>query len=199
MFKQLFLKIKPVFVICGVVCYCVLGLWIAHPATAQDTSRIDQSRIQNKFQQIDSNEDGAISLDEMGEHETQRGKTVGNRFKQTDTDADGFISMDEFAQHEIEKGQGNQRPPGETNNEEQQPPEQNENLSNITNQRIIQGQNKYSIEQAISDRAQLNTIAFNGLGLSIAEQIAKMHKGKLIVKSNVDKGSTFTVFLPRAL
>lgn len=37
-----------------------------------------------------------------------------------------------------------------------------------------------------------------GLGLSLAKQIAETHKGSLTVKSELGKGSTFTVTLPRA-
>ena len=35
-----------------------------------------------------------------------------------------------------------------------------------------------------------------GLGLSISQRIIEAHKGKLSVRSDVGKGSTFTVFLP---
>jgi len=37
-----------------------------------------------------------------------------------------------------------------------------------------------------------------GLGLSIVQSIIKKHKGKLLIFSNVNKGSTFTVVLPKA-
>lgn len=35
-----------------------------------------------------------------------------------------------------------------------------------------------------------------GLGLSIAQKITKLHRGKISVKSEVDHGTTFTVYLP---
>jgi signal transduction histidine kinase len=37
-----------------------------------------------------------------------------------------------------------------------------------------------------------------GLGLAIAKKIIEEHKGRITVKSSVDKGSLFTVFLPMA-
>lgn len=36
-----------------------------------------------------------------------------------------------------------------------------------------------------------------GLGLSIAQKIIKLHKGKVSVKSEVDSGTTFIIYLPR--
>lgn len=37
-----------------------------------------------------------------------------------------------------------------------------------------------------------------GLGLSIAQRIVKLHKGEIFVKSEIEKGSTFTVSLDKA-
>jgi adenylate cyclase len=35
-----------------------------------------------------------------------------------------------------------------------------------------------------------------GLGLAIADEIARLHGGRVTVQSQVDVGSTFTVWLP---
>ncbi len=53
MANHLLYKIKYIFIIWVVAFYCTSGLWIKNPALAQDISRVDQSRVQNKFQQID--------------------------------------------------------------------------------------------------------------------------------------------------
>jgi signal transduction histidine kinase len=37
-----------------------------------------------------------------------------------------------------------------------------------------------------------------GLGLAIAKEIAELHGGWITVESQVDEGSTFTVWLPLA-
>lgn len=46
------------------------------------------------------------------------------------------------------------------------------------------------------DKARSRESGGSGLGLAIADQIAKAHKGKILLKSEVDKGSTFIVKLP---
>lgn len=46
------------------------------------------------------------------------------------------------------------------------------------------------------DKARSRESGGSGLGLSIADQIVKAHKGKIHVNSDVDKGSTFIVRLP---
>ena len=141
----------------------VISILTANPVAAQDGSDTEQSRMENKFQQIDSNGDGVISSSEMAAHETQRGKSGGNRFEQTDTDGDGTISMDEFKQHEIERGGRKHRRQDEPRDEKKPPLQQENSLSGEVNRQSHKGQGKYSISQAVSDRAQLNTIAFNGL------------------------------------
>lgn len=46
------------------------------------------------------------------------------------------------------------------------------------------------------DKARSREIGGTGLGLAIARWIAELHRGKISVKSEVDKGSVFTVELP---
>jgi len=46
------------------------------------------------------------------------------------------------------------------------------------------------------DKARSREIGGTGLGLSIAKWIAEMHRGKIGVQSELDKGSVFTVELP---
>lgn len=47
------------------------------------------------------------------------------------------------------------------------------------------------------DRSRNSKEGGLGLGLAIADEIVKMHHGKIFVKSEVGKGSTFTVVLPK--
>lgn len=50
-----------------------------------------------------------------------------------------------------------------------------------------------------SERNAKEGIPGTGLGLSIVQDIVKMHKGEISVKSEEDKGTTFTVTLPKSL
>jgi two-component system phosphate regulon sensor histidine kinase PhoR len=45
--------------------------------------------------------------------------------------------------------------------------------------------------------AQVQDIPGSGLGLAIAKEFVAMHGGKIYVTTQVDKGTTFSVFLPR--
>ncbi len=45
------------------------------------------------------------------------------------------------------------------------------------------------------DRARSRTLGGTGLGLSIVKHIVQVHEGKIDVKSNVGKGTTFTICL----
>jgi signal transduction histidine kinase len=47
--------------------------------------------------------------------------------------------------------------------------------------------------------SQLKKVGGSGLGLSIAETIVNKHYGKIEVQSELGRGSTFTIFLPRNL
>ena len=49
----------------------------------------------------------------------------------------------------------------------------------------------YRVEQSHS-----REIAGSGLGLAISKWITELHKGKIIVNSQIDKGSEFVVMLP---
>ena len=46
------------------------------------------------------------------------------------------------------------------------------------------------------DNALSDTVNGNGLGLYFVKRIVKIHGGKITVKSEIDKGSTFTMILP---
>ncbi len=141
------------------------GIWTAGQAQPLEKTDTGQSREQEKFQQIDTDGNGVISSSEMKAHEAQRGKTSGNRFMQTDTNGNGTISMDEFIQHENEKGEREPRRQDNEGGEERSKPQsrQENPQGNVEDRQAGHGQNKYSLSQAISDRAQLNTIAFSGL------------------------------------
>lgn len=54
--------------------------------------------------------------------------------------------------------------------------------------------NRFFRTKKVKDRGE----AGYGLGLSIAEQIAKKHNGVVLVESEVGKGSTFTLKIPKA-
>src|SRR5262249_36902042 len=45
---------------------------------------------------------------------------------------------------------------------------------------------------------RLASITGSGLGLALARQVARMHGGDVTVRSQIDKGSTFTLTLPAA-
>jgi signal transduction histidine kinase len=46
------------------------------------------------------------------------------------------------------------------------------------------------------DKARSRTEGSSGLGLSICQHIAEVHRGKIEVESQPGKGSTFSVWLP---
>ena len=46
------------------------------------------------------------------------------------------------------------------------------------------------------DKLKSRSIGGTGLGLSIVKQITNLHNGLITVKSDIDKGSTFTIILP---
>jgi signal transduction histidine kinase len=48
------------------------------------------------------------------------------------------------------------------------------------------------------DAARSREVGGTGLGLSIARHLVEAHGGLIEVKSEVERGSTFTVFLPLA-
>jgi len=49
------------------------------------------------------------------------------------------------------------------------------------------------------DKARARTMGGTGLGLAIVKHIANIHGGRVEVSSQVSQGSTFRLFLPRAL
>lgn len=49
------------------------------------------------------------------------------------------------------------------------------------------------------DEARARKTGGNGLGLSIAQQIIHLHQGKILVESEVDKGTTFEIHLPQKM
>jgi two-component system, OmpR family, manganese sensing sensor histidine kinase len=55
----------------------------------------------------------------------------------------------------------------------------------------------YRVDPARSTQRQIDTPTGAGLGLAIAKAIAESHHGQIIVSSVLDRGTTFTVTLPR--
>jgi signal transduction histidine kinase len=49
-----------------------------------------------------------------------------------------------------------------------------------------------------SDDPRVQEQTGTGLGLALAQEVVRLHGGRLTVESELNKGSTFTVFLPRA-
>ncbi len=56
----------------------------------------------------------------------------------------------------------------------------------------------YRVESDRSRASQPNEAGGAGLGLAIAQEIAKVHHGKIEVRSEADSGTTFLVYLPAA-
>jgi two-component system, OmpR family, phosphate regulon sensor histidine kinase PhoR len=50
-----------------------------------------------------------------------------------------------------------------------------------------------------ADKARNRMKGGSGLGLSIVKKIIEMHDGKILVTSQIDKGTTFTVILPKGV
>jgi signal transduction histidine kinase len=49
----------------------------------------------------------------------------------------------------------------------------------------------------VVDKSRSQKFGGSGLGLAIVKHIVNLHKGRIEVKSELEKGSTFTLFLPR--
>ena len=43
----------------------------------------------------------------------------------------------------------------------------------------------------------MEKISGTGLGLSIAKELTNLHNGEIFIESEYEKGTTFSVFLPR--
>ncbi len=48
-----------------------------------------------------------------------------------------------------------------------------------------------------ADRSRTRSNGGSGLGLSIVQKIVDIHKGKIVLESELGKGTTFTVSLPQ--
>jgi two-component system phosphate regulon sensor histidine kinase PhoR len=48
----------------------------------------------------------------------------------------------------------------------------------------------------LADKARSRTIGGTGLGLAIVRRILDRHLGTMTIESTVNKGSTFTIYLP---
>ena len=50
-----------------------------------------------------------------------------------------------------------------------------------------------------SNDPRVGKITGSGLGLALAREVARLHGGDLTVRSEIDKGSTFTLVVPAAM